>query len=67
MFGPPPKGSKESPKGSKKLPNGSKEIPSGSKEPPKTSSGDQFYIFKLPINRKAAVTSTHGPISGVGG
>ena len=40
---------------------GTKEPPKGSKEHPrrvrKTSSGDQFYIFKLPINRKAAVTS----------
>ena len=43
FFGPPPKGSKEP--------------PSASKELPKSSSGDEFYILKLPINRKATVTS----------
>ena len=56
MFGPRPKGSKESPRGSKELPRGCKELSSGCKEPPKTSSGDQFYIFKVPINRKAAAS-----------
>ena len=45
------------PGGPKELPRGPKELPRGSEELPKTSSGHQFYIFKLPINRKAAVTS----------
>ena len=45
-----------SPKGSTDGPRSSKESLSGSKELPKTSSGDTFYIFRLPINCKAAVS-----------
>ena len=45
-------------RGSKEPPRGPEELPRGSDELPKTSSGHQFYIFKLPINRRAAVTST---------
>ena len=59
MFGPPPKGSKESPSGSKELPSGCKKHPSRSKELPKTASGDLLYVFKLAINRKAAVTRAY--------
>ena len=29
--------------------------PMGAKDLPKTSSGDKFYMFKLPINRRAAI------------
>ena len=42
IFGPPPRGPQRAPGGAKDL--------------PKTSSGHKFYIFKLPINRKAAIT-----------
>ena len=50
IWDPPPRGPKEPPRGAKELPRGSEELP-------KTSSGHKFYIFKLPINRRAAVTS----------
>ena len=33
-----------------------KEVPSGPSEPRKTSSREQFYVFKLLNSRKAAVT-----------
>ena len=48
------------PPGPKAPPGGAKELPRGSKELPETPSGHQFHIFKLPINRKAAVTSRGG-------
>ena len=38
-------------------PGGVKEPLKGSKELPKTSLGDQLYVFKLQIHRKATVTS----------
>ena len=37
-------------------PKGPQRAPLGSKDLPKTSSGDNFYIFQLPINLKATVT-----------
>ena len=44
------------PKGDPKITPGgeAKELPDTSEELPKASQGHQFYIFKLPINRKAA-------------
>ena len=52
MFAPPPQGPKA-------LPGGAKELPRGSKDLPKTPSRHQFHIFKLPINRKASITSMY--------
>ena len=51
IFG-PPRELKEPPRGPKELPRGSEELP-------KTSSGHQFRIFKVPINRRAAITSIY--------
>ena len=45
------------PRGPKGPSGGPKSPPRGSKDLPKTPSGHQFPIYKLPINRKAAVTS----------
>ena len=45
------------PRSSPGVPRESKELPRGSKVLHKILSGHQIYTFKLPINRKAAVTS----------